>query len=162
MNLSKKVIIIGHFGVGKTSLVRRFVHAEFSEDYITTIGVKVDKKIVDYNGAPVSLLLWDIAGESSVVKVPDSYKLGAHGVVYVFDCSRPATYEGIEDDLASLKQTLPNASMVVVGNKSDLLDENNREKLLTETNLQNVLFTSAKEGAGVEDMFVNLTSKMLT
>ena len=44
MSISKKVILVGHFGVGKTSLIRQFVHQKFSDEYLTTIGVKIDKK----------------------------------------------------------------------------------------------------------------------
>ena len=71
--ISRKVILTGSFGVGKTSLFRRFISGTFSEKYITTIGVKVDKKVVEVHGQEVSILLWDIAGEVSQDKVPKSF-----------------------------------------------------------------------------------------
>ena len=67
--MNKKVILVGHFGVGKSSLVKRFVHSQFSEEYITTIGVKIDKKAITVNGITVNLLIWDIAGEDSQKKI---------------------------------------------------------------------------------------------
>ena len=59
--LSRKVILTGSFGVGKTSLFSRFINNTFSDRYITTIGVKVDKKSLEIDGQEVSILLWDIA-----------------------------------------------------------------------------------------------------
>ena len=73
----------GSFGVGKTSLFRRFINNTFSEKYITTIGVKVDKKTVVIDGEEISILLWDIAGEVKQDKVPKSYFLGASAIIYV-------------------------------------------------------------------------------
>lgn len=161
MKISKKVILIGHFGVGKTSLVRRFVHSEFSEEYLTTIGVKVDKKVVDFGGTEVGLLLWDIAGESSSVRVPQSYKLGSHGIIYVFDCTRPATYEGIENEIFNLNKELPDVPIVVVGNKIDLITEKEAEKIKLNLNLRHTMMTSAKLDSGVEEMFKDITARML-
>ena len=90
--IKKKVILTGSFGVGKTSLFNRFVYSKFDEKYLTTIGVKVDKKSLTIEGEEVTLLLWDIAGEISQDKVPNSYFLESSAVVYVFDLTRPSTY----------------------------------------------------------------------
>ena len=81
--ISKKVILTGSFGVGKTSLFNQFIHQKFSDKYLTTIGVKVNKKTVTVNNEAVSLLIWDIAGEVSPDKVPNTYFLGASGILYV-------------------------------------------------------------------------------
>jgi small GTP-binding protein len=74
--ISKKVILTGSFGVGKTSLFNQFIFNQFSDKYLTTIGVKVNKKVINIGGEDLSLLLWDIAGEVSQDKVPTSYFLG--------------------------------------------------------------------------------------
>ena len=55
--------MLGAFGVGKTSLVRRYVESIFSDTYLTTVGVKIDKKTLNVGDEPVTLILWDIAGE---------------------------------------------------------------------------------------------------
>lgn len=81
--INKKVILLGKYGVGKTSLIKQYVYQQFSEAYLTTIGVKIDKKIVLVNNNTVNLLIWDIAGESEQVKVPHTYKMGAHAIIYV-------------------------------------------------------------------------------
>ena len=76
MEIVKKVVLVGHFGVGKSSLVQRFVHQQFSEKYLTTIGVKIDKKVVSLGDVSVKMMLWDIAGESMTMKIPKKYLFG--------------------------------------------------------------------------------------
>lgn len=62
--LQKKICMLGGFSVGKTSLVRRYVHSVFSDAYLTTVGVKIDKKIVTLPDRTVNLILWDLAGRT--------------------------------------------------------------------------------------------------
>lgn len=91
MKISKKVILLGHFGVGKTSLVKRFVVQKFSEEYQTTIGVKINKVVIgDHH---LTMILWDIEGGKSQQHLPPSYFAGAHGIIYVFDLTRPSTWK---------------------------------------------------------------------
>ena len=101
---SRKVLITGSFAVGKTSLFHRFVYNTFSEQYLTTIGVKVDKRVVEVNDEPLSLILWDIAGEVSQKKVPKTYFLGASAVIYVFDLSRKQTADNLKSDLKLIQK----------------------------------------------------------
>ncbi len=61
--LKKKICMLGYFGVGKTSLVSRFVRSMFADRYQTTVGVKIDKKVLSVDGRDVTLMLWDLAGE---------------------------------------------------------------------------------------------------
>ena len=161
MQINKKVILLGLFGVGKTSLIKRFVHQKFDEHYLTTIGVKVDKKVLDIHGVQLCMLIWDIAGESSQQKVPNSYKLGANGILYVFDVTRPASYEQIHDELNALSEILPNVPIQVVANKIDLLDEKSVDKLQNKLGLTSIIRTSAKTGDGVEEAFEQLGKAIL-
>lgn len=75
MMTSKKIILTGNFSVGKTSLFNRFINEQFDDKYITTIGVKVNKKTIEIDGEEIALVLWDVAGEVSQDKVPTSYFL---------------------------------------------------------------------------------------
>lgn len=149
--ISKKVVVTGHFGVGKTSLFNRFISNTFSEKYLTTIGVRVDKKTITISGEEVSLILWDLAGEVSQDKVPRSYFLGASAVVYVFDLTRPATYTRIEQDLQYIQSVLPRVLLRKVGNKRDLVGDEVIKKVHGE--VQPHIFTSARTGENVEDLF---------
>ena len=118
--ISKKVILTGSFGVGKTSLFNQIIYAKFSDKYLTTIGVKVNKKNLTVKGKELSMLLWDIAGEVAQDKVPTSYFLGASGIIYVFDLTRPSTYKNIDKDIDYLKGIVNGGIIKIVGNKSDL------------------------------------------
>ncbi|MGK0389916.1 MAG: small GTP-binding protein [Maribacter sp.] len=159
--ISKKVILTGNFGVGKTSLFNRFVYDRFSDKYLTTIGVKVNKKVLEINGEELSILLWDIAGEVSQDKVPVSYFLGAAGIIYVFDLSRPITFQHIEKDLNYLKELLPDSIVKIVGNKNDLVSKEEVAKILSELNVACNITTSAKTGERVEDLFSELGVELL-
>lgn len=160
-SISKKIILLGNFGVGKTSLVQQFVYQRFSEKYLTTLGVKIDKKVVKTTVAEVSMIIWDIAGEISMQQKNHNYYLGAHGVVYVVDLSRPSTYEQIMIDLAIIREQLPMSKIVVVGNKADLLSEVQIQQLSTFENLNCDFMTSARTGQNVEAMFEKMAYMLI-
>jgi small GTP-binding protein len=159
--ISKKVILTGNFGVGKTSLFNRFVYDKFSDKYLTTIGVKVKKKVLEIGEEELSVLLWDIAGEVSQDKVPVSYFLGAAGIIYVFDLSRPLTFQYIERDLNYLKELLPYSVVKIVGNKSDLVTKEEIAKILSELSVECNITTSAKTGENIEGLFKELGVELL-
>jgi small GTP-binding protein len=157
--ISKKIILTGSFAVGKTSLFNRFLHNKFDEKYLTTIGVTVNKKLVTINQQDVSLLIWDIQGEVSQDKVPHSYFLGAHGIIYVFDLSRGITHKNIQTDIDYLKKMVPDSIVRIVGNKKDLLSQEMIDKLQSEFSWD--IITSAKTGEGVEALFLDIAADML-
>ena len=66
MHSSKKIVLVGHFGVGKSSLIRRFVKNTFSDDYLVTIGVHIVKKIVQLENEEITLIIWDIEGKEDM------------------------------------------------------------------------------------------------
>src|ERR1044071_1650162 len=83
--------MIGAFAVGKTSLVARFVKSIFSEKYLTTVGVKIDKKSLSVGDQEMTLILWDLAGEDEFMQVRMSYLRGSAGYFLVADGTRRAT-----------------------------------------------------------------------
>jgi len=150
--------------VGKTSLVRRFVYSIFSDKYHSTIGVKIDKKTVQADGQKVHLLLWDIAGEEEYFSVPTSYIRGSDGYLLVVDGTRRNTLDQAMDLQQRAQDTLGEAPLVVIFNKTDLVDEwQLDENVVKELRQRNwpVLHSSAKLGTGVEDAFNKLTREML-
>jgi len=160
MEIVKKVVLVGHFGVGKTSLVKRFVHQKFSEKYLTTIGVKIDKKEIEINGNQIKLMLWDIAGESAAIKVPKKYLAGAHGVLYVFDMSRKETYQTIQNDLFEINKSLGDNACVILANKADLVDDTEIAEIKNNLGV-GFKITSAKTGDNVEEAFLELAREMM-
>ena len=162
--LQKKICMLGSFSVGKTSLVRRFVESIFSEAYQTSIGVKVDKKVVRFGNEDVTLVLWDIHGEDVYQKIRMSYLRGMSGYLLVVDGTRRQT---LEDALALNERVIQEAGKVpavLVFNKSDLADkweiDSAREAELTAAGW-NIVRTSAKTGDSVEEVFSKLTAAML-
>src|ERR1700761_9106064 len=85
--------MLGGFSVGKTTLVKRFVDSVFAESYLTTVGVKIDKKVVNLPDRTVNLILWDMAGEDDVATIRMSYLRGMAGYVVVADGTRPSTMD---------------------------------------------------------------------
>lgn len=158
---SKKIILAGSFGVGKTSLFNQFIFNKFDDKYLTTIGVKVNKKIVDIEGRQLSILLWDIAGEVAQDKVPVTYFLGASGVIYVFDLSRPSTYKNIKHDVEYLNGILDGGVIKVVGNKKDLLTEEQISLIKEQLPIPLEMTTSAKTGENVEELFNDIGKALL-
>ena len=159
--ISKKVILTGSFGVGKTSLFNQFIYQQFSDKYLTTIGVKINKKNIEVDGKDMSLLLWDIAGEVAQDKVPASYFLGASGIVYVMDLSRSTTFNNMKTDLEFLKKMLPDCSIIVVGNKKDLVSAERLQEIADSMTEKLDFTTSAKTGENVENLFLELGKRLL-
>jgi len=159
--ISKKVILTGSFGVGKTSLFEQFLYSKFSKKYLTTIGVKVDKKVININGKDLSMIVWDIAGEVNQDKVPNSYFLGTSAIIYVFDVTRKSTYEGLESDINYLKKMLPNGITAIAGNKVDLVNDDFIDELKQSIPLPWNILTSAKTGQNVEELFQEIGTKLL-
>ncbi len=159
--ISKKVILTGSFGVGKTSLFEQFIYSKFSKKYLTTIGVKVDKKVLNINGKELSLIIWDIAGEVKQDKVPNSYFLGTSAIIYVFDVTRKSTYEDLAEDIVHLKKMLPNGITAIVGNKIDLVNDDFIAELKQNIPLPWDMLTSAKTGQNVAPLFQEIGIKLL-
>ncbi len=162
--IRKKICMLGSFAVGKTSMVRRFVSGIFSEKYLTTVGVKIDKKILDVSGRPVTLMLWDLAGEDQFHEVESSYLRGASGYILVADGTRRNTLESAYEIQQRVQRELGPVPFVLALNKADLeIDrEVGADDLLKVDDLGwPVVETSARTGQGVEDIFLKLTEAML-
>jgi small GTP-binding protein len=162
--LQKKICMLGSFAVGKTSLVRRYVESIYSDAYHTTVGVKIDKKVVQLGQQEVTLVLWDLYGEDEFQKMRWSYVKGASGYLLVADGSRRATFEkalALEEGVRQAAGSLP---FIFVLNKADLASswevDAGMESQLVEKGWE-VMRASAKTGENVEAAFRKLTEKML-
>lgn len=159
--IAKKVLLVGNFGVGKTSLIRRFVLNEFSEEYISTIGVRVSSKIIQIENQEIKLLIWDVAGTSEDEKVPKAYFLGASAAMYVFDLSREETYVNISSKVEVVKELSGLKNITIIGNKKDLVSSKEIEAIKKLIPFSIDLITSAKENENVEDAFKELAKQTL-
>jgi small GTP-binding protein len=164
MALQKKICMLGAFAVGKTSLVRRYVDSIFSDRYLTTVGVKIDKRMVTVGGAEVSLILWDIAGEDDISQVRTSYVRGAAGYLLVADGTRPGTIDVAQSIQQRVEAEVGKLPFLVLLNKSDLQSvwSVSAEHIAAlERAGWTVQLTSARSGEGVEEAFQALAERVI-
>ncbi|MEZ6016609.1 MAG: Rab family GTPase [Planctomycetota bacterium] len=162
--IRRKICLLGAFAVGKTSLVRRFVHSLFDERYQTTIGVKIDKKLVlttthDGRALEVTLVIWDIHGEDELQKVRASYLRGSSGLLFVVDGTRRATLDVALELEARARAEIGDIPTRVLLNKADLVDAwevDPAEVRAASGGRWAPVATSARSGAGVEEVFQSL------
>ena len=163
--IQKKIALLGSPGVGKTSLVRRFVESIFDDKYLTTIGVKIDKKVVSAGGQNVTLMLWDVAGAEERFSVPTSYIRGAAGIVLVADGTRPETLDDAVQILDGVHRELGPLPFVLLLNKADLTGQwrvDGRDAHARVPAALHVASSSAKTGASVDAAFLNLATALTT
>lgn len=153
MPLARKICLLGDFAVGKTSLVRRYVEQQFDDNYLTTVGVKLDTKQVEIPGSrPVKLVIWDMAGASELTEIKTNYLDGASGYILVYDLSRPQTLDSAVRINQQARDKLGDVPCVLVGNKSDLVvDAIHRTAEIPDAS--HTLQTSALTGDGVDEAF---------
>lgn len=160
---ARKLCMLGDFGVGKTSLVARFVHSTFSDKYLTTIGVKVDSKEIALAGrAPLKLVIWDIAGRSHLDALNMTYLRGAAALLLVADGTRERSLTAALDLLMQSRTLLPDAIAVLAVNKLDLVErwEVAPAALAELRRTLPVHETSARSGEGVEATFSEIAARL--
>ena len=172
--IKTKVCLVGEAAVGKTSLVRRFVHEEFDDRYITTLGAKVSKREQSY-ATPDSevtyqmdMTVWDIMGEKGFRDLlKEAFFHGAKGILAVADLTRYSTLKELDDWVQSVFNVVGEIPVVYAINKIDLKDEvmilyGDREIEQSARAFEAPYFyTSAKTGERVEDVFHALGSMIL-
>jgi small GTP-binding protein len=168
------VCMVGATGVGKTSLVRRFVENVFEPNFMPTFGLQITKRIVETEEAHVSLNLWDVAGDDEFLFKKDLVKAvrqqnrkteKANFYILVADVSRRATLdEAISRQeriaLDKISKDLPDAPFVLALNKSDLSERefDEKEAQLLVPGWQ-IISTSAKSGDNVAHMFEAIAAR---
>ena len=171
--ISKKICFIGDYGVGKTSLIRRFVDRQFSDQYLSTLGVKISRKLVEIPTSKsiekrqVQLLIWDLEGRTKFHAITSSYLQGATGAIIVADLNRADTIARIREHVELVSRANPRGiSAIVALNKSDLVDEDRWENLSESARFQDhtqivaTYITSARTGKNVDEMFQKLAYSM--
>ncbi|AEH00634.1 Rab family GTPase [Lacinutrix sp. 5H-3-7-4] len=163
MKISKKIVLLGHFGVGKSSLIRRFVENTFTEDYKVTIGVHIFKKnvTVPEKNTDVSLVIWDLEGNDDITNTRLSYLLGTNAFIYVYDLTRPATYKNIKSEIEFLQKQQPKTPVTIVGNKEDLVTKSFIKQNNDEFGSLTDLYVSAKTGNKVDILFSKLAESLI-
>jgi len=165
--VSKKIILVGDFSTGKTSLIRRFVDNQFSDSYLSTIGVKISRKNILLEKEEVQGLIWDIEGGTQTKPIVKTYLIGAHGCIIVADVNRYDSIENIATYIKTVQNITSNTSFILALNKSDCLKSEDKERILHEVSekynniTSHIYLTSAKTGENVESMFYTLAQEMI-
>jgi len=161
---SRKICILGDFAVGKTSLVNRFIHNQFSDKYHTSIGVKVDtKEVIAPDGRPLKLAIWDVAGTDTPTELFLRYLRGSAGYLLVADGTRRETLDRALELRRAVESHLAVLPFVGLINKTDLaaeqeIDEERLSRLRQGGEIW--LGTSARSGVHVEEAFDLLLQAM--
>ncbi len=154
-----KLILGGEGGVGKTSMVHRFVEDSFQTDYKSTIGTSIMKKECDFAGldSRVRFVIWDLAGQAQFKRVRQSYLANAEAGILVYDVTRRETFDNLESWYKEAKDVTPSISLILVGNKIDLIEDRVVTKEEGEEMAKNLALsyieTSAKTGENINDAF---------
>ncbi len=172
--LFKKICLIGNYGVGKTSLIRQFVENQFSDEYHTTIGVKISRKDVEIQDegkiTGVQLIIWDLEGRKdlksiTIQNLENQYLTGAHGAVIVGDLTRSETITSIPRHIDNFLAVNPQGCTIVALNKTDLVDPSASLKSAAVKESDSAIATyrtSAKTGECVNEIFEVLAHHLVT
>lgn len=170
---SKKIGISGEAEVIQNSLINSSVDYQFGVEYLSTVGVRIYRKLIEIPGAEppdklkLHLLIWNLAEKAKFKGIAPSYLQGSSGAVIVADVSRPETVERLPEHIQLFLSVNSKGSIIVALNKSDLIDKEKLEKLIQMVQLQGmervlgIYQTSAKTGSSVDEIFQQLAYKSL-
>ncbi|UCG03730.1 MAG: GTP-binding protein [Candidatus Heimdallarchaeota archaeon] len=163
--MNYKIVLAGDIGVGKTSLINRFVTGIFTDDYKPTIGVNIYIKELFIDNSEVNLQIWDVAGQTSFRQFRQRFFCGAQGAFIVFDLTVPKSLENLHvswiEDIQNNAGEIP---LILIGNKVDLKEsitvsrQDITDFLIQHSNVEDHFITSALTGENVENAFTKLTA----
>lgn len=164
--IAKKIVLIGDFSTGKTSLIRRFVDNQFSDAYLSTIGVKISRKSITVKDDNIQNIIWDIEGATESKPINSSYLLGAHGTIIVADITRESSIESIQGYIDLVYSVSAKTAIVIALNKSDLFEDSDAQELMKNlkeqlSDIEFIYLTSAKNAQGVRALFEQLNTLMM-
>jgi len=161
-----KVLMLGESGVGKSSILNRFVDDKFSTNFLTTLGVEYKQKLYNINGKPVSIQVWDTAGQEKFRTISPIYYRKVDGVVLVFDITDQNSFESVDFWMKNLADhASEDIKIILVGNKIDLDEKRvvTEETAKGEADKYNVKYfeASAKIRHNIKELFLTIAKDIL-
>ena len=160
---SLKFIMVGNPGVGKSTLIEKYINNRFVSPNDITIGVEYNYKIVNIDDKKIKIELWDTAGQERFNSIVRSYYRNAIAVFVVYDISNRLSYNALPRWIRILDEVDSNIKFkVLIGNKTDInifvhVNKLEGEQVAKKFNFCAFYETSAKNGQNIEDIFENLT-----
>ncbi|KAJ5077385.1 ras-related protein rab-13 [Anaeramoeba ignava] len=157
------VLLIGDCEIGKSSILRRICENEFSDEYLSTIGVDFNTKRITIDSGGIKLVIWDTSGQERFKKITNSYYRGAHGIILVYDITNEESFENIEENwMTSIKENAnENVKTILIGNKCDLEEKRqvSKEKGKEFADEYKIPFyeVSAKNNINIDNTFFEIT-----
>jgi len=155
-----KIILVGDYGVGKSTSIHRFVENKFKANYVPTLGVQVTKKSLEINGNSIDLMIWDLAGQDRYAMVRQRFYTGTQGILMLYDVTRMSSLKNIKKWHAEVSRFTKGLPIIFIGNKIDLVEKKEVKtedvnSFLEENNINvNIkMKTSAKDGLNTEKAF---------
>ena len=161
-----KVLTAGDGGVGKTTLLHRYIHDTFVANTQMTLGVEFFTKELEFDEASVMLQLWDFGGQEQFRFMLERYALGAKGALILFDLTRYVTLESIEEWVRICRKGDPNLPILLIGSKLDLeediqIDDETVLQIKEKFGFIDFIKVSSKTGESVEATFSQLAEIVL-
>ena len=160
-----KIVLIGDTSVGKSCLLTRFADDQFSESYVTTIGVDFRFKTMIVCDKITKVQVWDTAGQERYRSITNAYYRGAEAIMIVFDVTNKDSFTHIQDWMEEIiKYTGKDVVIIVGANKSDLNDRNVKKEEMEEFSKKKgikIFECSAKTGDGVENAFKYMVETLI-
>ena len=161
-----KLLLIGDSGVGKSSLLLRFVDGSFQEEHLSTLGVDFKIRTVELDGKTIKLQIWDTAGQERFRAIQSAYYRGSHGIMLVYDTTAESSFTNVQTWLSEIGKHAPEGvGRILVGNKADLTEQRavpyeDAKAVAKELGIGQFLETSAKDASNVEDAFLTLAREL--
>ena len=160
-----KVLLIGDSGTGKSCLLIRFADDQFSDNYISTIGVDFKIKTITVEGKTVKMQVWDTAGQERFRTITASYYRGSNGIILVYDVTNRDSFDHVSYWMQEVDRlAATDVCRLIVGNKSDLTDKRvvstQEGEALAQQYGISFLETSARDNTNVEEMFTAMAKAM--
>jgi len=161
-----KLVLIGDSGVGKSCLLLRFADDNFTDSYISTIGVDFRFRTITIDKKVVKLQIWDTAGQERFRTITSAYYRGADGIIMVYDVTSAESFDHVEEWLSEVdRYANENTSKLLVGNKADLIED----KQVSEETAQRFadklsipfIETSAKTATNVDAAFLTMAKELI-
>jgi len=163
-----KIVLVGDFGVGKSTSIHRFVEDKFKANYVPTLGVQISKKSFEIDEHSIDLMIWDLAGQDRYLMIRQRFYDDTQGILLLYDITRKSSLDHINRWYKEVTKHTGPIPIILIGNKIDLEDkrevfENDVNEILQENNIE-VKFrieTSAKEGFKTEEAFLFLVNYLI-